>query len=150
MFKCTLPVQLFAGVETSHEYALLLYCSYSIDVRETAGTVIAFHAFFVWFPLSGNLAWGLPLYYEPRGTLGWGFFSSGPQARRIWYLLKIESNIFLPVMTSLPQVIPVRRTTHSHLIWNTSSACLHDLLFEFEGSQNCGLSVPKMCKSGLH
>lgn len=50
----------------------------------------------------------------------------------------MESSIFLPVMTSLPQVIPVRRTTQTVARSETPPlACLPDLLWEFEGSQNC-------------
>lgn len=86
------------------------------------------------FPVCENL----PLCPEPRQTVGPGFYSSGPPVRRIWYLLKIEKTIFLPVVTSLPQVIPLRQTTHSHEIWSHSSRCLHNPLFEFEGLQNCG------------
>lgn len=83
-------------------------------------TLIAFRAFFSsGFPVCENL----PLCHEPRQTLGPGFFSSGPPARRIWYLLKIEKTIFLPVVTSLPQVIPLRQTTHSQQIWSCSSGC---------------------------
>ena len=45
----------------------------------------------------------------PRRTLGPGFsYSSSPQARGIWDLLKIESYIFLPLVTSLPWVAPER------------------------------------------
>lgn len=36
---------------------------------------------------------------------------------------------------------------HTQSIWNTSSACLPDPLFEFELSQNSVFSVPEMCAS---
>lgn len=81
--------------------------------REATRTLIAFLAFFfIGFPVCENL----PLCGEPRQTVGPGVSSSGPPARRIWYLLKIEKTVFLPVVTSLPQVIPLRQTTHSQQI----------------------------------
>lgn len=94
---------------------------------------------FVWFPVCENLAWGLPLYYKPRETRGWVSFSSSLQARRIWYLLKIEKSIFLPVATYSTEADHTQSPDLKILL----CCCLCDRLFEFEGSHNRGLSAPK-------
>lgn len=68
-------------LETSHQWSPL----------NSTRTLIAFRAFFS----SGfHMCENLPLCHEPRQTLGPGFSSSGPPARRIWHLLKIEKRLY--------------------------------------------------------